>query len=403
MPIPAQADGREAQQDVAHAHGELARLALRRLKLLGHRMNEQTTGVPLIEEIEHWERFVAEWCLGTAPRDPKNVVREALGAIQRSCPEYLKRMQMEPGRGLAVVSSMIHAGKVLLAVEKLVGFDKILKRVIGGEKSAWAELEFAAMCLAVGFQVVLEPPLKGRVLDCSVSAESGPVYVEVICPTTSQLVSEAMKGMHEIASELIASCPGSRTELLLDVDPTVWNSESVEAIKSLPMEDVVVQIEQGRVRKIPFDPLSALKKERFQASKSGPLLISGYAEISANEVTAAEVAMQIDDERAHRLFSAEHHQFDREATNVLVVDVTDIHDGIRGWEPLVRRWFQPERNRRVGGILLWARARAGTPMSVLCESVFILNPYALCPIPPEVQTRLSAMDESSGWKRGTAS
>ncbi|MGM9480618.1 hypothetical protein ACS5PN_05425 [Roseateles sp. NT4] len=362
-------------------------------------MNEQALRVDLLNEIESWERFVSEWCLGASPRDPQSVVRDALQALLRNIPEYLERIQAESGRGLAVVSSLVHAGKVLFAVEKLAGFHKVVKRVRGGEKPAWAELEFAARCIGVGLHVVLEPPLNGKVLDCSISLGDGVTYVEVICPTASQSMREALQRLRGISAELIAACPGTRTELLLTDDPALWRPESVMAIKAFSMVDEVIQIGQGLVRKIPFDPLSALTKERFQVSRPGPLLIWGQVELDAGHFTAAEVAIQIDDDRAHRIFSAEHHQFHREATNVLVVDVTGVHDGIRGWEPLVHRWFQPTRNRRVGGILLWTTFRAGNPMSVMWESIFIPNPYALFQISQDIQARLAAMDESEGRGR----
>ena len=92
----------------------------------------------------NWEGFLASWCMGNAPFQDPQTVGLALSALVRLWPERVAAISQGNTRGLIVVSPAIQNGLVLAACEGLDGFANVLRRLKTGERSAYAELRFAA-------------------------------------------------------------------------------------------------------------------------------------------------------------------------------------------------------------------------------------------------------------------
>ncbi len=71
---------------------------------------------------------------------------------------------------------------------------------------------------------------------------------------------------------------------------------------------------------------------------------------------------------------------------------------MKWWWPLVLRWFQPSRNRRVGAIVLYERGAMFDPQYAIRQRWRVIeNPYAYMPVPRSLISAIGALDESAAW------
>ena len=110
--------------------------------------------------------------------------------------------------------------------------------------------------------------------------------------------------------------------------------------------------------------------------------------------TSATVRLPTTDERVHRLLSGELQHFSSEERNMLVINVGAVPGGIK-WLPLIERWFQPTRNRRVGAVVLFEQPLDGTPLAIRQHWRVSENPYAYAPIPSALTYAIRTCDEGS--------
>jgi hypothetical protein len=349
--------------------------------------------------VAQWSEFVAEWCLGIEPVEAPYEVERAFDALRRLWPEFLNELeaQGEQGsRGISTIAPAIALGLTLAACESLNGFGPVMARLRQGERSALAELEFAAALVRCGFTPVLEPQLGSKTLDCSVGVGSERVYVEVIAPEQAAAIKDARATAMRMAEELVERTTGSRTEVLLSDEPGVRLDAIVEA--------VTTTLPDGRVHNV--EGIAKVRRDFLgpQPPNVGPLIanpdprptvaVSRMTGGGGGVFTSATVRLTITDERARRLLSNELSHFSQTERNILAVRVSNVPGGMKWWWPLVLGWFQPSRNRRVGAIVLYEQALGGMPFAIRQRWRVIENPYAYMPVPRSLINAIGDLDES---------
>ncbi len=351
--------------------------------------------------VSQWSDFVAEWCLGVEPAQSPAEVEHAFDALRRLWPESLDRLQAQSTRGLSSVVGTIDSGLTLAACESLSGFGSVMSRLRRGEASALAELEFAQALIRCGYMPVLEPRLGSKILDCSVGIGAERVFAEVISPEQAAEIRDAQATVHRLASEIVERNRGTRSEILLTTDADAQFDAIVVAVASAPPDGSTRNVEGiGWVRRDFLGP---------QPPNVGPLIYNpdprpavAVGTMRSDEdglFTSVTVRLPITDERAHRLFSNELSHFSPEERNILVVRVGNVPGGMKGWRALASRWLQPNRNRRVGAVILYERAQVATqhPAVISQRWQVIQNPYAYKPVPRALINAISALDESEAW------
>jgi hypothetical protein len=329
-----------------------------------------------------WEEFLENWCLGNVPSDHPETVASALSTLCRLWPDRVAAMAGKGLRGLMVVSPAVENGLVLSACESLHGFQNVLRRLKTGEKSAYAELTFAARLIRAGFTPTLEPPLGSGSLDTLVPLDEGPVYCEVKAPETSEAIEDIKAAAARLAGILRDQNPGKRVEVLFtdDIDETAA-SKVAAAVRLHPMSDSVW-----------FFNTTALISTKLMGDDPnvGPTIpspeaaaIIGAAQGSlVNGVrTAGIVRVPVTDARAKRLLYGESHHFSRDHMNLLVMDVSNCVTSLKAWEKLIENCLQPTQNRRFGAVILYFAGVGGDKMTPRQEWRVIRNPYAYKPLP----------------------
>ncbi len=341
-----------------------------------------------------WNEVVAKWYLGRPPRLAPERGWEALGIVERLCSERLDDA-LKPGVVVpALVSSVIETGFTLEACEGLVGFDPVLQRVRSTDRAALAELEFASALVRLGYTPVLGPPSLGGELDVVVEVENKNVYAEVICPELSDEMRDAFGTMTPFANELRDGNPGKNIDVYLLVEPDqrlkeaiadvvrAWNPGGAPIVHEIPGA-AFIRCEPFSQNLTAFEPVE-------QPPEVPNLVVVAFTFGPTNAVRAT-VKMPLNDERVERLVAAERHHFSRDERNVLVVDVSGVPGGLKGWPTLIRRRLQPTINRRFGGVILFE----GLPQGVdfVRRWRVLRNPYAYKPVPDSLLNRVAALDE----------
>ena len=354
--------------------------------------------------LSHWAEFVADWCLGLEPAESPYNVDCAFDALRRLWPEYLDQLQAQDSPGVFTVNIAINRGLTIAACESLRGFQPAMARLRRGEESAFAELQFAAALVRSGLVPELEPQLGSKRLDCAVDIGSERVFAEVISPETSEAVRGAEATIKRVANELVARTAGTRTELLLAVEPdNQFDSIIATATTTLPDEAIHYIEGLGWIHRMFLGPQPPnLGSLIFNPDPRPATAVSSMRGPENGIFTAAVVRLPVSDERMHRLLSAELSHFSQAERNILVVRVSSGPKSISLWVPLIRRWFQPKRNRRVGAIVLYDQAQIlGSPPTIRQRWHVIKNPYAYISVPDSLIYHILLRDESSTWEGDT--
>ncbi len=185
--------------------------------------------------------------------------------------EYLSAVEASGSRGIETVAPVISLGLTLAACESLSGFESVLTRIRGGEKSSLVELEFAAALVRSELTPELEPPYGSKVLDCSVQIGSERVFAEVIAPETSDPIKEAETEIQRISDAVIEQSPGTNTEILLEGEPGYRFDSIIASATAVPLDGAVHYVEGvGWFRRVPSDPLRPEQMPRISYADPNP-------------------------------------------------------------------------------------------------------------------------------------
>jgi hypothetical protein len=346
----------------------------------------------LPSELGSWDHFVAEWCHGTPPDPPPAEVAAALNTLKRYRPDFFGSLIYVRARSNILIG--IDQGRVLQACEVMPGFDRILPRIRRGDRSAISEAEYAAALASLGHQPQLEPKVGTSVVDNVVFWEGFPIYTEVIAPDTAEAIVSAQTEMKALAESIADSRPGLAIEVLLETDITAEASATVLGLICEHPGNTQMRIEglATLVARPASLPLELMGPNQIQYDGSGPVLASSAGRIRDGVGTTATVRMPLSDDRAQRLLHKELHHFSRSTHNILAIDTGNLTVGPRDWAPFIRKSFQPTLNRRIGAVVLFARALVSFSKLRQFWTV-ISNQYAYQPIPPTFLASVSGLDQ----------
>jgi len=343
-----------------------------------------------------WSDFADVWCSGVEPDETPEVVDRAFRTLRRLWPGYVANIHGQGTRGLVIIAPAISLGLTLAACEPLTGFDPVMTRVRQGERSARAELEFAAVLARRGLAPELEPQVGSKQLDCSVQIGSEAEFAEVIAPETSEAIGDAYTLVQRVVDELVARSRGTATEVLLVVDPEAQVDTIINSVVAIQPDDAVHYIQGvGWIRRSFLGPQLPVIGPHIHNPDPRPAVATGRVVREEDGIfTSATVRLPTTDERVYRLLSGELHHFSPAERNILVINVGAIAGGIK-WLPLIQRWFQPRRNRRIGAVVLYEQPLAGTPVAVRQHWRVAENPYAYVPVPSAIIYAIRTLDQSS--------
>jgi hypothetical protein len=333
-----------------------------------------------------WDKILAEWARG----GPMNVTAEdgwaALGALERLRPAYLTEFHATQLRANFTLSQLIAQGMDLLACESLPGLRRIIKRIEKADRGAEAELRVAAFFRRLNLPLTLEPWLDGKKPDLAIDGETGRTYVEVISPGWPAPLTELVELLHEAADVLAGLVHiGEHLQVAFLDDPTPPTVGVVAtAIQSLQPSQTVRQIENAAlVRLTPFG-------EETQGVELSDRPVYGVARLQTTAESGYNVNVKaaFSDERAERLLEQERPHFQQGQPNMVVMDLSQVADGIKAWTPLLKKSLESKQNAILSAVLLCSVHFNLVLAPGVLEGTVIENPKAAVPINRELLDRL---------------
>ncbi len=337
--------------------------------------------------------FVDEWCLGGRLGHDAGEVSQALSTLNRLWPDKVKRLVRESPRGLGIAASAVELGLLLDGCEAAEGVPNVLRRLVGGERSAYSELVVGAALRRLGHEPRFAAPIDGRLLDAACDIDSSPVYFEVVAPERSDASAEDQQRVNELTAEVRRSVSKCRVEIEIrgQLDDTSVGT-IVAMVKSAQTSEWSLISSVARIRRI----------------DAGQTLLPTFDGHGAQVVIAEERAVQGDstsviarweasDARAKRIFNDEYHHFSKSVANTLVLNVCAVSDGMKLWPTEMARLLQPTRNRKVGAVVFFEQGSLGPPEAIRRRWRVLVNPYAYLSVPDRLLTGLESLDESEAY------
>lgn len=308
----------------------------------------------------NWAEVVNTWCLGEPLSIPDETAWEALSVLERLWPEYLGEVLARRVRGWSIMIEIIYTGLTLAKCQSLRGFEGVIKRLRSGEDGALPELEFAANLFDLGYEPILDEPYHGIRPDALVISEGKEVCIDVISPLTSDEMRNAYTIMSTIGTNLREKLSTQVTNLRLELyllAPTPYDitDEVYSFLCSSPVPLPGVAHELPGLALIRYshaaDQLSPGLSVDTASSEDiiTPTLLCASADQTGNNVN---VHFPLADERLELLMSRKRGQFSPNEINLLVINVTRVPGGFKGWQPLLQRRLQPGINKRFSGVAL---------------------------------------------------
>jgi hypothetical protein len=277
----------------------------------------------------------------------------------------------------------------------LEGFENVLRRLKTGERSASAELTFAARLVWAGFRPILEPPLGDGSLDTLIPVDDSAVYCEVIAPETSNAIEEVKDAASALAGILRDQNPGKRVEVLFsgDIDERAA-TKVADAVKHRPVSDEIWPLDNIAListRVAGDDPNVG---PTIPSPEAAAIIGAAQGLLHDGVRTAGIVRVPVTDVRAKRLLYGESHHFSRDHMNILVMDVSKCVSSLKAWGKLIENCLQPTQNRRFGAVILFFAGVTGDKMIPCQEWRVIRNPHGYKPIPEVLLEKIRSPDSA---------
>lgn len=98
--------------------------------------------------------------------------------------------------------------------------------------------------------------------------------------------------------------------------------------------------------------------------------------------------IQVTDDAADRILSAEAQQLPKGGPGIVVLDLTSVIGGVKEWGPLIARRLQPNLNRRINAVILVADIR--TTKGPDPSTLVLEHPNPRTPFPEDILVRFEA-------------
>lgn len=301
----------------------------------------------------NWSDIVKKYYFDKSPSISGELAWDALGIVEDLWPEYIEKVlsDYKESKTPEIIARIIDMGFILKACEKL-GLEDLLRKIRIGDLAALSEAKFATIFVKFNYGLVYEPTNRiGKKPDFCIFIEDKEVYAEVISPNYSEEMKLAFDEMLEIANKEMEQNYGKCLDIIL----------------------------------------SDCKSDASTNEKSPRLGVAKFKK-EGNIITRVNVHLQFSDNRARKLMEKESKHFTEDDINLLVMDVSSIPDGIKGWKPLIERSLQPKMNRRFGAVVLF-ESKLINGIELRNWDV-LKNPYAYYPVPETLLNDIRHLNDS---------
>jgi hypothetical protein len=358
-----------------------------------------------------WEKIEQEWLGGSAIAVSRNEAVDAFNRVDSALGlTWIGTRRGLSGNsfGTAFTLDVVSMGQRLAALDGISnGAGRLIKKIVGGDESASAELTAIYLVKAGRADVAidLEPEVrvgkrhKNPDFRASVRPPT-PVYVEVAHPNCS----EEHQGAHQILERLTSKITDIKRGFALEMFlRRVPNEEEVASILArLPAFCILDGIQREEFGDLGFLQLNLDSPGQVEFRDYGeeyrPRIGMVKSMLGPNEPHRhIFVRLAFSDERAQRFLETEAKQLPKEVPGLIMVQVSHAPGAFRSWEPILRRRLQPNLHTRVSAICLFRSGLGPSPggEAWIPRTKLILNTHAKHPLPDWIAQQLQRF--ASDW------
>ena len=293
--------------------------------------------------------------------------------------------------GPAVTLPVHMLGEHLAAIEHALDKEKLVARLLKGDRAAFSELHAIALCVPNDrVEIEIEPPIivgnGPRVPDFRVRMHGEPwVHVEVTAPTASETALAAQGA----ASELVRIAT-LRDGMTIQVR---FRREPLESDQQAAAEDLDA-IQLGAVIDRAMFVMHASPATHEVAPIGGdesgrPIYGCMTGLVDGDRRSAIVVRVPYTDERAQQVLDAEAKQLPKEGPGLVCVLTTYG----AYWSDLIERSYSPKIRRRISGALLFQSGIRGSESGYRLPTTgrLVANRHARTPLPDWLLTHLETL------------
>lgn len=348
----------------------------------------------LPETFGTWPQFEADWCLGTRLGYSSDQIAQALSELERHWPERIHEAVKRGARGIAVVGPLVEDGLLVLRTQSLAGFNQVFSRIKRGERSAYTELIFAATLVELGYSPTLEPSnARGGKLDTSCTVETVEVCFEIVVPEQSNELQNNSAWMSDLTSDVMNALPAGVVEIDFIIpekraDFARAKHDIQVAAKAAANDQWTVVGACGRFRHSPDS------EYKWPDGPSGPARFVESVFMSGGATKRVRSRWVYADGRAKRFFKREYHHFDKDKTNVLVVNACESDPSLKVWPVEIAQVFRKNQNRNVGAVAMFEQGFLASEARISRRWRIVTNPFAHNAVPEVLLAGIESLDES---------
>jgi hypothetical protein len=340
-----------------------------------------------------WEVFCREWRATGGLAYTPSEASHGLSTLIRLWPEEVARIVGGSERGSSKAATSIALGLILEQCEPVANFSHVLKRLKGGQRSAYSELVVGTALLNLKYDPEFEPPKGGPDARCVVDGVT--TLFEVYAPQRSVVANELQELVRELQSAISGAVTKCRVEVeLIDLFDENDISAAVEVVGSTAPSAWAQVAGWARVRRIDEgqDLVSCF-------DGSGSQVAFGEDVATQRLSTGVIVRWEEADGRAERQLEAKRAQIKKRThagervANVVVFSVAAV-GGTTTWPEAIAELYGDDFDN-IGAVAFFDQGVVGPPEAVRRDWRIVTNPRRLVAIPKALLAGIESLDESS--------
>lgn len=340
-----------------------------------------------------------DWLAGGRLAVPPNEVVDSFNRVERILGhDWIEASRLRSGlkiRGTLPTLGVVTTGQMLASLDGVNGdAAKLILKLKNGDESAFAELTALHLVRSGTPTAMIElaPVVKieahDREPDFRVCLAGQPsVYVEVTKPDVADAQVRARSILNRLAALVLPIKRSFSLEVFLRREPT--DGEVDVLSERVPH---FCRMEGNRSTDIPGLAILSLNRSapgqvallEHEGEPDTPRL--GCARVMRGPGEPHRhiaVRMPYSDDRAELFLKRKAKQLPDDSPGMIMVEMSGASGGMKAWEPLLRRRFQPTIHTRVSAVCLFTSGHEASPPGEawIPETKLLLNQYARLPLP----------------------
>jgi hypothetical protein len=354
-----------------------------------------------------WEEINTDWLVGSRLALPPEEIVAAFNKSEEVLGhEWIEAAGVQSGcrvHGTSPTLCVVTTGQQLASLDGASGIEELIKKLRANDASSFAELTAVHLVRSqnLNSDVELGPIVQvaDRMPKPDFRIRRGDepwTYVEVTQPDIAEAETKALAVLNRVADLVHPIQRSFSLEVLLRREPTDAEIDRLASFipdYCLSGGNQSYDMPELAILSLNVSAPTIITLVDHPGEPNIPRLgfakvVSGPGEPNSRHIS---VRMAYADDRAEAFLRREAKQLPIDSPGLIMVQVSRARGGIRSWEPILKRRFQPDIHTRVSAVCLFRSGHEPTPAGEawIPKMTLIQNPHARRQLPPWIADTLS--------------